>query len=409
MPIGGDFMDKRSDKTYHRQYIKNKKKFLQMEIKNTADPDTKLALTKLLIEIERREKKYRIIGMTLIIVLCLISFLLYLGNQSMKNDLNANNNQQQNSPTPSSSLESTSTESSVIGSSAIETHLSAEQIEQWVMSVLELAPPVPTRYLLSTYLDDKDNLVYVRAGVDQFDNVGLFRVNAKGHLEYLSRIPGADWVLMSDKYMDTSIAEEYYKNLKNTYHNDKDTISEEELSTYSEDEVDAASYMELYSPVLNKYKRYYHHGQEKMVPDTNPVAMMAFDKHPDTTLSYSLMNLTGDGIDNLIISLGDNILDLYGIVDGEVIRLTDTDDLGMIGERTRLYILDNGQLGYIGSGGSQYISYILYDFNSDGTALIKTKEFNTSPENMEVPSEFDIIGSRLNRNDLNLKELSKVD
>lgn len=229
MPIGGDFMDKRSDKTYHRQYIKNKKKFLQMEIKNTADPDTKLALTKLLIEIERREKKYRIIGMTLIIVLCLISFLLYLGNQSMKNDLNANNNQQQNSPTPSSSLESTSTESSVIESSAIETHLSAEQIEQWVMSVLELAPPVPTRYLLSTYLDDKDNLVYVRAGVDQFDNVGLFRVNAKGHLEYLSRIPGADWVLMSDKYMDTSIAEEYYKNLENTYHNDKDTISEEEL------------------------------------------------------------------------------------------------------------------------------------------------------------------------------------
>lgn len=167
--------------------------------------------------------------MTLIIVLCLISFLLYLGNQSMKNDLNANNNQQQNSPTPSSSLESTSTESSVIESSAIETHLSAEQIEQWVMSVLELAPPVPTRYLLSTYLDDKDNLVYVRAGVDQLDNVGLFRVNAKGHLEYLSRIPGANWVLMSDKYMDTSIAEEYYKNLENTYHNDKDTISEEEL------------------------------------------------------------------------------------------------------------------------------------------------------------------------------------
>ena len=176
-----------------------------------------------------------------------------------------------------------------------------------------------------------------------------------------------------------------------------------------EDESRVEFDMSLYDTVLNRYEMYYHHRQEKIVPDTNPVTMILFDHNENTTLRYTLADLSGNGTDNLIIAVGENILDLYTISNGKVIRLTNDSDLGGIGERTNLYILNDHKFGYVGSGGAFDHYYAIYEFNHDGTELVKTNEASTSSENMNLPNEFNVIqDDRVDMNNFSWKEISKT-
>lgn len=178
-----------------------------------------------------------------------------------------------------------------------------------------------------------------------------------------------------------------------------------EFEDKSKEEVD----MSLYDTVLKRYEMYYHHRQEKIVPDTNPITMIIFDHNENTTLHYALADLSGNGTDNLIIAVGENILDLYTISDGKVIRLTDDSNLGGIGERTNLYILNDHKFGYVGSGGAFDHDYAIYEFNHDGTKLVKTNEASTSSENMNLPNEFNIIqDDRVDMNSFSWNEISKT-
>ncbi|MGY3751036.1 hypothetical protein [Vagococcus acidifermentans] len=191
--------------------LKNKrsnKDLLRTEINNATDPNVRLELTKMLVEIEKEETRSRITvwSSLLIILVASIAFIFYLGNKPVKEKA-ASNLSETNLSTNKQKISET-TETSIS-----ETNLSEEQLKKWVMSILDLLPPPPTRYLLDVSINDTDNLAYISVGIDQMDGLGCFRVNEKGELEASGRITGEfyDWTLMSDKYLDTTIAAEFLK------------------------------------------------------------------------------------------------------------------------------------------------------------------------------------------------------
>lgn len=170
-----------------------------------SDSNTRLTRS---LKKEKKKKIIKWISIISVLVIILLT-LLSLGNKSSKE------------PTVAKTTESTSTTTQQVSSSDTstsvvkETNLSEEDLKKWVMAILDLTPPPPTRYILTVKIDETDNLAYINAEVDQLDGAGTFRVNAKGQLEYMpymGQFTGVDeWILMSDKYMDTTIAEEYYK------------------------------------------------------------------------------------------------------------------------------------------------------------------------------------------------------
>ncbi len=217
---------------------RNNKDLLRTEINHATDPNVRLELTKMLLELEKEEKRKRIRNWIIvgILLICILLFLLYLGTKPSKN------NPETSIATKSSSTEQ-STDSTTTDSKPLETNLTEEQLKKWVMAILDLTPPPPTRYLLDVYIDEKDKLAYIQVGVDQLDNLGTFRVNAQGQLEANGPITGSignsNWVLMSEKYLDTSIAEEYLKTNKlNTSQNKRQLP--EILLPYSDEEIEYA-------------------------------------------------------------------------------------------------------------------------------------------------------------------------
>lgn len=189
---------------------RNNKDLLRTEINNATDPTVRLELTKMLLEVEKEEKIKRTKRwvIAVIIITLLLCFLLYLGNKSKK----ISQKSEITETTFSSSPQVTGTKTTE--TSIIETSLSEEQLEEWVMAILSLTPPPPTKYIFTIRVDDTDNLAYIHVGVDQLDGVGIYRVNAKGQLEFHPRNPTSNWVVISEKFMDTSLAEEYYREQK---------------------------------------------------------------------------------------------------------------------------------------------------------------------------------------------------
>lgn len=186
---------------------RNNKDLLRTEINNATDPNVRLELTKMLVEIEKEEKKKRLITWTILVLVVIIifSFLFYLGNKpSEEKIISRTSNTQKN---PSDSTNNIETTESTIS----ETNLSEEQLKEWVMSILNLNSSPQIKYYLDVHIDETDNLAYIDAALYQSDSIGTFRVNAKGQLEFKASRGSTDWVLMSDKFMDTSIAKKYYE------------------------------------------------------------------------------------------------------------------------------------------------------------------------------------------------------
>lgn len=183
------------------------KELLRSEIEQATDPKVRLELTRMLLDIEQKEKRKKVqrwlfLGLGIISIFL---FLLYLGHQSTK--------ESKVEPLTTSSSTSTSSSTEVKETAAtgkLETQLTTKQLEKWVMAILDLLPPPPSKYLLNTYIDDKDNLAYIHVGIDQMDGFGTFRVNAKGQLEFKSRLPMADWEVISEAYLDTNLAKKYF-------------------------------------------------------------------------------------------------------------------------------------------------------------------------------------------------------
>lgn len=191
---------------------KNNKDLLRLEINHATDPQVRLELTKLLLDLENKDKKRRRQRWSLLFlfVVTVISFLIYLGSQPTPAPKTSNSLESPTTPSSEKELEPLTMESS-----KSETNLSAAELEKWVMSILDLLPPPPTRYILNVNVDETDNLAYIRVGIDQLDSLGTFRVNAQGELEVNGPITGvmgrANWTLISEKYLDTTFATQYFK------------------------------------------------------------------------------------------------------------------------------------------------------------------------------------------------------
>lgn len=199
-------MAKKNELTRSYKVTKKNKELLQSEISKATDPNVRLELTKMLLELENKEKRNRLRLIFLFFILLIIAIvsLYFIGQKNSKEVNKFSTTTSSNSSEMSSSTEEASLK---------ETKLSTKELEKWVMSVLEYAPTPPSKYILDTYIDDKDNLAYVSVGVYQTDGFGTFRVNTKGQLEYKPKMYMGDWILISEEYMDTSIAIEYFKKL----------------------------------------------------------------------------------------------------------------------------------------------------------------------------------------------------
>ncbi|WP_241699117.1 hypothetical protein [Vagococcus sp. CY53-2] len=189
---------------------RNNKDLLRTEINNSTDPNVRLELTKMLVNIEKEEKKKKAIKWTIcvFIIILIPTILLYVGNQPTKK-INVTKN-----PESSSSINQQLNSSNTTESFTKETNLSEQELKEWVMAILNLTTPPPTKYILTVNVNDKDNLAYIHVGIDQLDGFGTFRVNAKGQLEfmpYMGQFSGNnEWIVISNKYMDTSIAKDYF-------------------------------------------------------------------------------------------------------------------------------------------------------------------------------------------------------
>lgn len=199
-------MTKQNELTRSSKVKKKNKELLKSEINKATDPNVRLELTKMLLDLESKEKKNRVrlFFLFFTILIIVVISLYFMGQKGSK---------EENKLSTISSSSSSKIRISSEKNKLEETQLSTDELEKWVMSVLEYAPTPPSKYILDTYIDDKDNLAYVSVGVYQTDGFGTFRVNTKGQLEYKPQMYMGDWILMSEKYMDTSIAIEYFKKL----------------------------------------------------------------------------------------------------------------------------------------------------------------------------------------------------
>lgn len=94
-------------------------------------------------------------------------------------------------------------------------NLTADQMKQWVAAIwlkrtnLDLLQDPKYEIVLET---KEDQLLYARveAAHVQIDTLDLFRVNSEGYLEeagYYQSKPDQDWIVVSKKYLDTSLVE----------------------------------------------------------------------------------------------------------------------------------------------------------------------------------------------------------
>ena len=123
---------------------------------------------------------------------------------------------QSTSMTGETQVESTSS-SQTNDSNEVDTkNLTTEQIEKWVASIwikrdnFDLLNDPKYKIVVEK---KEDNLIYanVEAAQVQIDTLDVFRINSDGYLEetgYFQSMPDKDWIVVSKKYLDTSMVNE---------------------------------------------------------------------------------------------------------------------------------------------------------------------------------------------------------
>lgn len=123
---------------------------------------------------------------------------------------------QSTSMTGETQVESTSS-SQTNDSNEVDTkNLTTEQVEKWVASIwikrnnFDLLNDPKYKIVVEK---KEDNLIYanVEAAQVQIDTLDVFRINSDGYLEeagYFQSMPDRDWIVVSKKYLDTSMVNE---------------------------------------------------------------------------------------------------------------------------------------------------------------------------------------------------------
>lgn len=154
-----------------------------------------------------------------------------------------------------------------------------------------------------------------------------------------------------------------------------DGSESEDSSSSEENEVDTSAY----DDIISKYQTAVADNQTDASITPLVVTYANSQTSPASTV-YTYRDLDGNGVDELILAFKPGklfkehvITDIYTISkdSGQVIRLTEGPQLGMLGERMTLaYLMDN-TFSYYGSAGAMAGGGSGYRFSSDGQSLEK--------------------------------------
>lgn len=146
-------------------------------------------------------------------------------------------------------------------------------------------------------------------------------------------------------------------------------------SSSQEKKVDTSAY----DSIISKYQTAVANNQTDASLNSLVVTYANSQTSPASTV-YTYRDLDGNGVDELILAFKPGklfkehmITDIYTISkdSGQVIRLTEGPQLGMLGERMTLaYLMDN-TFSYYGSAGAMAGGGSGYHFSSDGQSLVK--------------------------------------
>ena len=146
-------------------------------------------------------------------------------------------------------------------------------------------------------------------------------------------------------------------------------------SSSQEKKVDTSAY----DSIISKYQTAVANNQTDASLNSLIVTYANSQTSPASTV-YTYHDLDGNGVDELILAFKPGklfkehvITDIYTISkdSGQVVRLTEGPQLGMLGERMTLaYLMDN-TFSYYGSAGAMAGGGSGYHFSSDGQSLVK--------------------------------------
>lgn len=146
-------------------------------------------------------------------------------------------------------------------------------------------------------------------------------------------------------------------------------------SSSQEEKVDISSY----DSIISKYQTAVADNQTDASINPLVVGYAHSQMNPASTV-YTYRDLDGNGVDELVFAFKPGkvfqdymITDIYTISkdDGQVIRLTEGQQLGMLGERMTLAYLKDKTFSYYGSAGATAGGGSGYHFNNDGQSLVK--------------------------------------
>ena len=146
-------------------------------------------------------------------------------------------------------------------------------------------------------------------------------------------------------------------------------------SSSEEEKVDTSAY----DDIISKYQTAVADNQTDSSINPLVVGYAHSQMNPASTV-YTYRDLDGNGVDELVFAFKPGkvfkdymITDIYTISkdDGQVIRLTEGQQLGMLGERMTLAYLKDKTFSYYGSAGATAGGGSGYHFNNDGQSLVK--------------------------------------
>lgn len=196
----------------------DKKYLIQLELADTTDETIKSVLQEMLVDLEKAEKKKKILlSISGILVIVIIGLVIGIKKIESNNTPASSNSTAVTTRQSTSTVDSTSIETTTESSLIDEKNLTTNQMKQWVGAVWEKRFenfPDLQDYRLTLRSDEKDRLVYIDVlppEDKQVDKYCVFRINEEGKLEisgyYLGTGNVTGWEMISDKFMDTSKVE----------------------------------------------------------------------------------------------------------------------------------------------------------------------------------------------------------
>ena len=153
------------------------------------------------------------------------------------------------------------------------------------------------------------------------------------------------------------------------------TSTSSSSSSSQEKKVDSSAY----DSIISKYQTAVANNQTDASLNSLIVTYANSQTSPASTV-YTYHDLDDNGVDELILAFKPGklfkehvITDIYTISkdSGQVVRLTEGPQLGMLGERMTLTYLTDKTFSYYGSAGATAGGGSGYHFNNDGQSLVK--------------------------------------